>query len=1183
MQASDNVFNFRKWMFILGVILLSLFGLLGAFVLVMQSNWGRQKIVSLLTEALQESGWSADIESTTGTLPHQIALNNVILKSPRGDIVTIQSIQTEISLLPLFKKEIAFTKFYADQIEWTPGKEVAAIGTPKEANPAGIPFIIYFPDVRLTHLFSPYWPNGVDITGQFKIGRYNRMAFAKLSAHLSDLPDNHASIALRIRPNKQTQIKLDLNTSSFAEMSPIALPLQAKGDIHFYAKGNWDAFSDFIFGGGTHSSIHGMIHGSIHLENIAVPDLANNLVNGRWRFVSAIERSPNQELRFFNITAKGDIIQTKGTLTLSPNGQLKESSLQLSIEDLSKTQIPTLDGMIAATIKMSQWDQGTMIIQSPLLKWENQTAQNLKLTFRIEKEMGNWGANLDANATVLQHDWEGKCDLLWKIGHSLRIDDFSLLSPLASLEGNLEILSNQMLLGELRLQVDNLHNFDIPFYGSLDTTVRLKIDEAQNRLEQMTEIDAKAQNLFYDNMQIEKAFLYANLTGTMNRPHGHAYIEIQQAQWKSLFLETGTIETTSADDNWPIFFKAEGDWREPFELSLNGFWHTEQSHFLLQLQNLTGSLFSRPIALSSPVDLELGPDTLKMSDLAISIGNATLQTSIDHRPKQTNAKLKLDRIPLDFLSLNPLNLSVSGFVNLDAEISEKNTKTKGALKAELIDVQIAAIGTSEPIRAEGRINAHLAKQRLTCSANLQVNQKPLFDLSADLPMTLKIFPFQSELLLQPSCSAKLILDGRIEELLDFFNLGAHRIEGECRADLALSNNLARPKIDGFCRIENGRYENYYSGFQLQNITTDVVGNGPSLVLRSFSAQDNQKKGHISLKGQLQAVWKEKFPFHFDGDFSRLNVAEIDWMHVEAGGTLQIFGDLDGAHITSQAAILESELSIPERIPPQLPNLQVKYINAPKPIAVEMANIPQAKPYPVFLDLHIYAPDGVFVSGRGLNSEWKGNFQVGGTFTDIEAKGRLELMAGEFLFSGRGFKLTEGSITFSGKPHEMPWINLAGQMKLQDLNILARLKGPLNSPQIAFQSIPPLPMGSIISQLLFGQDLSEINTLQAVQIVNSLASFSPNSPNVLSNSRRSLGIDRLRVIATPTSDEGAQSIALQVGKYVTRGILVSVSQGFDAGSTNLSVEVDLTNGFVFQAESQQEQEQGKFTIKWNLNY
>ena len=184
--------------------------------------------------------------------------------------------------------------------------------------------------------------------------------------------------------------------------------------------------------------------------------------------------------------------------------------------------------------------------------------------------------------------------------------------------------------------------------------------------------------------------------------------------------------------------------------------------------------------------------------------------------------------------------------------------------------------------------------------------------------------------------------------------------------------------------------------------------------------------------------------------------------------------------------------------PSLPDLQIKYINAPKPIAVEMANIPRRHPYPIFLDLHIFAPEGIFVSGRGLNSEWKGNFQLGGTFTDIEAKGQLELMSGEFLFSGRGFKLTEGSITFSGKPHEMPWINLAGQMRLQDLDILARLKGPLNAPQLAFQSIPPLPMGSILSHLLFGQDLSEINALQAAQIVNSLATFSPDSPNVLNN-------------------------------------------------------------------------------------
>ncbi len=89
--------------------------------------------------------------------------------------------------------------------------------------------------------------------------------------------------------------------------------------------------------------------------------------------------------------------------------------------------------------------------------------------------------------------------------------------------------------------------------------------------------------------------------------------------------------------------------------------------------------------------------------------------------------------------------------------------------------------------------------------------------------------------------------------------------------------------------------------------------------------------------------------------------------------------------------------------------------------------------------------------------------------------------------------------------------------------------------------------------------------------------------MLENSRRSLGVDRLRIIATPIGQEGGQSIALQVGKYVSRGVLISVSQGPEGGSTNLGVEVDLPHGFIFQAESQQQQEQGKFSIKWNFNY
>ena len=193
-----------------------------------------------------------------------------------------------------------------------------------------------------------------------------------------------------------------------------------------------------------------------------------------------------------------------------------------------------------------------------------------------------------------------------------------------------------------------------------------------------------------------------------------------------------------------------------------------------------------------------------------------------------------------------------------------------------------------------------------------------------------------------------------------------------------------------------------------------------------------------------------------------------------------------------------------------------------------------------------------------------------------------MIQGEFNFSSRSFKLSDGSLTLSGKEHQLPYLNIAGSMETKGILITARLKGPLNDPQITLQSSPPLPLGSIMSYLLFGQDISEIGGFQALQIATSLASLAGAGPDVMENTRKSLGVDRLRVITDPTG-EGGETVALQVGKYVSKGVLVSFTQGTEESSTNISVEIELKDNFVFQIESDQRQEQGKFTLKWNLNY
>ncbi len=167
---------------------------------------------------------------------------------------------------------------------------------------------------------------------------------------------------------------------------------------------------------------------------------------------------------------------------------------------------------------------------------------------------------------------------------------------------------------------------------------------------------------------------------------------------------------------------------------------------------------------------------------------------------------------------------------------------------------------------------------------------------------------------------------------------------------------------------------------------------------------------------------------------------------------------------------------------------------------------------------------------------------------------------------------------------MPYLNLAAQIEVKDISITARLKGPLNNPQLTLQSVPPLPLSTIMSYLLFGQALAEINSFQALQLANSLASLAGQGPDVLESTRKALGVDRLNIVSVPSNDaEVEDAIAVQVGKYISEGVLVSYTQGAEDSSSNINIEIELKSGWVVQLESDQRQEQGKFTIKWNHNY
>lgn len=718
-----------------------------------------------------------------------------------------------------------------------------------------------------------------------------------------------------------------------------------------------------------------------------------------------------------------------------------------------------------------------------------------------------------------------------------------------------------LISGSAELDVENLQALHLPkVYGSL----KAKASGNTNQVH----IEGVLNDFYFEDLFAQTVSMNMDLNEPFKKISGPIRLSAQSLKWKYLELEEGSFETSLGEESAPYRLSANGKKPQSFALNADGSW---QKGWTAHIDHLDGSFSETPFALNTPIAITRTEDSFRLPAGSFTVGAGSAKIDINRQKEDADVTVALTDFPLNFLSLNPLEVEVGGTLNLGAEVRMRKGKVRGLFHAD--------VAQTAPAQAKGHLEGKFNQNRLLVKGELAVRDTPMLNLDFSFPIHFSLWPFESKLLLHKPVKGNLVFNGKIEEILDYFDLGPHRFEGKLQGALTFRNTLNRPIVKGQFSFENGFYENYYSGTILTNIQANFIGKNHSIYLRSFTAEDRLGMGTLTGNGKVNLYGTDHYPFSLDLDLKGLQFAEIDLVTAKAVGKVHLEGNTLSAIAKGNIEVQDAKLTIPDHIPHPLPDLQVTYRNPIHPIAPPQKTY---QPYPLHLDLNVLAPSQISIEGRGLTSLWKGNFHLGGTYTQLATKGNLELIEGEFNFSSRSFKLIEGSLAFSGIEHQMPYLNLAGEMETKGITITARLKGPLDDPQITLMSNPPLPLGSIMSYLLFGQDISEIGGFQALQIATSLASLAGTGPDVMESTRKSLGVDRLRVVTEPT-EEGGETVALQVSKYISKGVLVSFTQGIDESSTNISVEIELKNNFVFQIESDQRQEQGRFTLKWNLNY
>ncbi len=1160
---------------------------MGAFTAALQTHWGRTKFLTALEDVLKKNDVQITFTKFEGLLPFIWEFQNLQVILPNQTTISAEFLRFRPYLSRIVKKEFALHSLIAKKMSYSTKEAFTSEFLQKEVD---LPLSIYVKYFKITDLQTTIQKQNltIDILGKAKIDRKGNKLFIKTLTTRKEFPKSSLKLTVRARKDQKIKAILDINTPTNLFFKPLLeVPFESASAFRAHLLGSFEAFESLLF----HptkapQSIYGKLLGTVvPLQKSTYPFL-DTLSNEVFDVSSDIRLFSNHSLELSKIDISNKLIDVQGSLKTNSDFSLEEFDFYTKTEDLTPFSKTTLmSGNLSAHISGKKEAEGININTD----FEVNSLQ-IKKNF-IEKIQGNVTSfyknhkltgTLNFSMLLYHQNWMATSSFEWE--KSLYFRGFHVFSSFADFYADAEITNDGFITASTHFRSDDLSLFEviipeISAYGSLEGTSSFSKQMQNGKPIQNVDLHIDFFDLFYSTVHINSLSLNAFFTDLYQDPQGNISTEMENVLYKGIQIANISFTTNTESENWPFKMAAKGMWRDPFEVHTNGFWKLHSSDLLVNLQDFTGHMFTHSFSLSEPTQIEYRPSYYFFVDhFHLNLAGAFLDFHATLTKDQSELQLKTHHLPVDFLSLNSLELSVEGFATMDLNLEQKDKEANGHFDLEIDSFHSLSIA-EDPLSLHGTLHADFDEGYMDLKSQLLLHSDKKLIASANIPMVIDLMPFSVSFNDSKKAEGSFFYNARAEDILDFINIGPYRFESDVYCDLKFEGTLSHLDVIGSCDVTNGTFDNYYTGTFFEEIQGKFRATEGRLILESFSGED-EEKGHFSGSGHIDFDPKKSFPYEAEVHFKDLIVMDIPLVDATTEGTLQFSGNAKEGHAKGTIHVTEADFSIPETIPTPIPTLDPTFINGPNRTTIQK----HKKPYPLDLNIKVLAEKNVFISGRGLSSEWQGNFQIAGTYNDIIAKGNLSLLKGDFLFAGKYFDLIKGSLIFPGKSNEPPLLDIAGQIEQSGVSIVVGLKGKLNAPKLTFRSTPSLPVSEILAYLIFGSDVSEISAFQAAQLAATAASLSGKGPDIFEITRKTLGIDRFAVVHTPSAGEDQMGgSALQIGKYLMRGLLVSISHGSDPISGNISVEVDLTKGFIFQAETIQQQQQGKFILKWHYNY
>jgi translocation and assembly module TamB len=422
----------------------------------------------------------------------------------------------------------------------------------------------------------------------------------------------------------------------------------------------------------------------------------------------------------------------------------------------------------------------------------------------------------------------------------------------------------------------------------------------------------------------------------------------------------------------------------------------------------------------------------------------------------------------------------------------------------------------------------------------------------------------SEKLMAAPLSGGIRYAGPADVLFSFAGQADQQLTGPIAVAADMSGRLNAPRLNGLIRANALTYENETFGTRVTQMKLDGRFTNDQLELRDFSGRAGD--GTVQASGTVGLAAAEGFPINIAVKLDNARLARSEAISSVVDGTIAI--------TNSQAAggLIKGDLRLPETRYQiafqggaeirQLQGVRRKR-DAQDLIDQRLAARAAASssvPSIWKLDLRVRADNELYVSGMGLESEWKTDMRVTGTTAAPRVVGRLEVIRGTYSFSGRRFDLERGIITFGGAQLTNPTLNIRAETTIDSVTAAIVVGGTAQQPDIAFSSTPSLPQDEILSRILFGSNVANLSATQAIQLAVALNGLrgSGGGLNPMGKLQNASGVDRLRILG---SDEASgRGTALAVGQHISNNVYVEIitdAKGFTATQLEVSLSKALS--------------------------